>query len=209
MDERLFNPGAKVVSLDGRDVGVFETLSGKGSDAQLIVRLPDGNRTMMVPYSLIDVGESTDDLVVIQGAVGDLLEPGLGIDAHESRSIGLAAEEAIAHVHEADRGRVRIDKTVEIVPHEAAIDVGTDRVEVERVAVDQQVDAPPKVRQEGDTLVVPVVEEVLVVTKRYRIIEEVRVTRYRDIQTKTFREDLRREVVTVTEEDAEGNIIDR
>jgi uncharacterized protein (TIGR02271 family) len=138
-----------------------------------------------------------------------LLEPGLGIDARESRSIGLAAEEAIAHVHEADRGRVRIDKTVEIVPHEAAIDVGTDRVEVERVAVDQQVDAPPKVRQEGDTLVVPVVEEVLVVTKRYRIIEEVRVTRYRDIQTETFREDLRREVVTVTEEDAEGNIIDR
>jgi hypothetical protein len=209
MDERLFNPGARVVSLDGRDVGVFETLSGKGSDAQLIVRLPDGNRTMMVPYSLIDVGESTDDLVVIQGAVGDLLEPGLGIDAHKSRSIGLAAEEAIARVHEADRGRVRIDKTVEIVPHEAAIDVGTDRVEVERVAVDQQVDAPPKVRQEGDTLVVPVVEEVLVVTKRYRIIEEVRVTRYRDIQTETFREDLRREVVTVTEEDAEGKIIDR
>lgn len=209
MDERLFNPGARVVSLDGHDVGVFETLSGEGSDAQLIVRLPDGDRTMMVPYSLIDVERSTDDLVVIQGAVGDVLEPGLGTGEHESRSFGLAAEEAIAHIHEVDRGRIRIDKTVELVPHEAAVDVGTDRVEVERIPVNQETDAPPQVHQEGDTLVVPVVEEILVVTKRYRVIEEVRVTRYRDIDTETFHEELRREVVTVTEEDAEGNIIDR
>lgn len=209
MDERLFNPGARVVGLDGHEVGVFETLSGEGSEAQVIVRLPDGTRTMMVPYSLIDLDRSTDDFVVIQGAVGDVLEPGLGIDEHEARSFGLTAEEAIAHVHEVDRGRIRIDKTVELVPHEAAIDVGTDRVEVERIPVNQETDTPPQVRQEGDTLVVPVVEEVLVVTKRYRVIEEVRVTKYRDVETETFHEELKREVVTVTEEDAEGNIIDR
>jgi uncharacterized protein (TIGR02271 family) len=209
MNERLFNPGAQVVSLDGHDVGVVEQLAGEGSDAHLIVRLADGERTMMVPYNVIDADRSTENRVVIQGAVGDLLEPRMGIGEHEAQSFGLAAEEAIAHVHEVDRGRLLIDKTVEMVPHRANVDVGTDRVEVERVPVNQEVDAPPQIREEGDTLIVPVVEEVLVVTKRYRILEEVRVTKYRDVRTETFQEELRREVVTVTEEDAEGHVIDR
>jgi stress response protein YsnF len=209
MDERLFSTGARVVSLDGQDVGTVERLAGEGSDAHLIVRLVDGERTMMVPYEVIDTAQSTEDLVVIQGAVGDLLNPQIGIGEHDTQSFGLTAEEAIAHVHEVHRGRLLVDKTVELVPHEAKIDVGTDRVEIDRVPVDLQVDTPPAIRDEGDTLIVPVVEEVLVVTKRYRIIEEVRVTRHRDVRTETFREDLKREVVTVTEEDAEGNVVDR
>jgi uncharacterized protein (TIGR02271 family) len=209
MNERLFNTGAQVVSLDGHDVGLVEQLAGEGSDAHLIVKLADGERTMMVPYDVIDADLSTEDRVVIQGAVGDLLEPRMGAGEHVAQSFGLAAEEAIAHVHEVDRGRLIIDKTVEMVPHKADVDVGTDRVEVERIPVNQEVDSPPEIREEGDTLIVPVVEEVLVVTKRYRVLEEVRVTKYRDVRTETFREELKREVVTVTEEDSEGNVIDR
>jgi uncharacterized protein (TIGR02271 family) len=209
MNERLFNTGAPVVSLDGQEVGVVEQLSGQGADAQLIVRLADGERTLIVPYNVIDADQSTEDLVVIQGALGDLLEPRLETDEHQTESFGLAAEEAIAHVHEVDRGRLIIDKTVEMVPHRANVDVGTDRVEVERVPVNEELGTPPRIREEGDTLVVPVVEEVLVVTKRYRVIEEVRVTKHRDVRTETFEEDLKREVVRVTEQDAEGNVIDR
>ncbi|HLU36627.1 MAG TPA: DUF2382 domain-containing protein [Thermomicrobiales bacterium] len=209
MDERLFNTGARVVSLDGQEIGVVEELAGEGSDAHLVVRLSDGDRTMMVPYDVIDTAQSNEDHVVIQGAVGDLLAPPMAVDDHERQSFGLTAEEAIAHVHEVDRGRLLIDKHVEMVPHEAAIDVGTDRVEVDRIPVNEEVDTPPQIREEGDTLIVPVVEEVLVVTKRYRILEEVRVTKYRDVRTETFHEELKREVVTVTEEDPEGNPVDR
>lgn len=209
MDERLFNPGARVVSLDGQDVGTVESITGEGTDAQVIVRLTDGDRTMMVPYDVIDLDGSSEDRLVIQGAVGDLLDTRMDVGEHEKQTFALSAEEAIAHVHEVDRGRVLIDKTVEMVPHEAEVEVGTDRVEVERVAVDEEVDTPPEIRQDGDTLVVPVVEEVLVVTKRYRIVEEVRVTKHRDISTETFKEELKREVVTVTEEDIEGNVVDR
>lgn len=209
MDERIFNHGARVVSLDGHDVGTVEDLTGAGSDAKLVVRLADGDRTMLVPYDVIDLEGSTEDLVVIQGAVGNLLETQMDIDEHRTETFALTAEEAIAHVHEVDRGRVLIDKTVELVPHEAEVEVGNDRVDVERVPVDEEVDTPPQIRQEGATLIVPVVEEVLVVTKRYRIVEEVRVTKYRDVTTERFHEDLKREVVTVTEEDPEGNVIKR
>jgi stress response protein YsnF len=40
-------------------------------------------------------------------------------------------------------------------------------------------DAAPSTRYEGDTLVVPVLEEVLVVERRVRIKEEIRITRTR------------------------------
>lgn len=54
-----------------------------------------------------------------------------------------------------------------------------DDLEVERVACGQMVDAAalPIAHYDGDTLVVPVLEEVLVVEKRMRLKEEVRITR--------------------------------
>jgi hypothetical protein len=54
-----------------------------------------------------------------------------------------------------------------------------DEVGIERVAVNQIVDQPPANRQEGDILVIPVVEEILVVQKRYMIKEEIRINRSR------------------------------
>lgn len=103
-------------------------------------------------------------------------------------------------MREVEQGRAVIEKRVEVVPHVAKIDVGTDEVEVERVRLDQEVDTAPTVRQEGDTLIVPVIEEVLVVTKRYIVREEVRVTKRRVVREETLHEDLQREVVDVREE---------
>ncbi|MDO9708872.1 YsnF/AvaK domain-containing protein [Paracraurococcus lichenis] len=48
------------------------------------------------------------------------------------------------------------------------------RVEIERVAVDRPVDAVPPIREEADSLVIPVVEEVLVVERRLVLREEIR-----------------------------------
>ena len=72
------------------------------------------------------------------------------------------------------RKRVHEDEEVLDVP------VQTEAIEVERVPVGRWLDAPADVRHEGDTTVYPVVEEVLVVEKRLRLVEEVRVTRRQD-----------------------------
>ena len=71
-------------------------------------------------------------------------------------------------------GRVRVNKTVE--EREEIVDVPLldEQIEVERVRVDRLVDAAPPVRQEGDDLVVPLLEEVLVVEKRLLLKEEIR-----------------------------------
>ena len=81
-----------------------------------------------------------------------------------------------------DTGRgVRIHKTV--AEHPCHIDerLLRDDVEVSHVPVDRIVplDAAPATRYEGDTLVVPILEEVLVVERRVRIKEELRITRTR------------------------------
>ena len=83
-------------------------------------------------------------------------------------------------VVETGRG-VRIHKTVS----EQAVTIderlARDEVDVRHVPVDRIValEEAPATRYEGDTLVVPVLEEVLVVERRLRIKEELHITRVR------------------------------
>lgn len=92
----------------------------------------------------------------------------------------IVQEELLVKVRTVDTGRgVRVHKTVSEQAH--AIDQALlhDTVDVQRVAVDKIVPASeaPVARQEGDTLIVPILEEVLVVEKRVRIKEELHITR--------------------------------
>ncbi|CAH0198420.1 hypothetical protein SRABI118_01676 [Massilia sp. Bi118] len=105
-----------------------------------------------------------------------------GEDRQESLTIPVIREEVQVdkRVIDTDRG-VRIHKTV--AEHPCHIDerLLRDEVEVSHVPVDRIVplDAAPATRYEGETLVVPILEEVLVVERRVRIKEEVRITRTR------------------------------
>ena len=50
-----------------------------------------------------------------------------------------------------------------------------EEVEIERVPIGRPIDAVPEPRHEGDVLIIPVVEEELVVTKRLVLREELRI----------------------------------
>jgi stress response protein YsnF len=81
-----------------------------------------------------------------------------------------------------DTGRgVRIHKSVAEQPYQIDETLTHDELQISHVPVDRIValDQAPATRYEGDTLVVPVLEEVLVVERRLRIKEEVRITRIR------------------------------
>ena len=75
----------------------------------------------------------------------------------------------------------RVQVHVHTVTHEHPVDevLTHERVEVERVPVGRPVDAIPPDRQEGDTTVIPVVEEVVVVHRQLVLREELRVRRVR------------------------------
>lgn len=83
-------------------------------------------------------------------------------------------------VVETGRG-VRIHKTVSEQPVTIDERLMRDEMEVRHVPVDRIValEEAPATRYEGDTLVVPVLEEVLVVERRLRIKEELHITRVR------------------------------
>lgn len=74
-----------------------------------------------------------------------------------------------------ESGKVRISKR--IVEHEELVDVPIFReeVDVEHVSINQFVDTPPQVRQEGDTMIIPVVQEQIFYQKRLLLVEELHV----------------------------------
>ena len=79
-----------------------------------------------------------------------------------------------------DTGRgVRVHKTVIETPHVVEQSLQEDQLHIEHVTQDTWIDPDhlPVARQEGDTLIIPVIEEVLVVRTRLRLKEEVRITR--------------------------------
>jgi uncharacterized protein (TIGR02271 family) len=75
-----------------------------------------------------------------------------------------------------ETGRVRFTKVVR--EREDLIDEPLlhDEVTLERRAVNCVVEHPPAMRQEGDTLIIPIVEEILVVEKRLILKEELHIT---------------------------------
>ncbi|WP_040787394.1 DUF2382 domain-containing protein [Massilia niastensis] len=102
--------------------------------------------------------------------------------AQESLSIPVIEERLEVGTRIAETGRgVRIHKTVTEQPVTIDERLMRDEVEVRHVPVDRIVaaDQAPATRYEGDTLVVPVLEEVLVLERRLRIKEELHITRIR------------------------------
>jgi len=70
-------------------------------------------------------------------------------------------------------------------------------VAVERVVVDREVDTPPGIRSEGDVLIIPVVEQRLVVEKRWVVTEELHVRRREHVEVVEIPVELRSTQVSV------------
>ena len=73
-----------------------------------------------------------------------------------------------------------------------------EHVEIERVAIGKQVDKAPAVREEGDTLIIPILEEIVVVERRLLLKEEVRVRRIRERQPYQERVVIRKQEAVIT-----------
>jgi uncharacterized protein (TIGR02271 family) len=94
---------------------------------------------------------------------------------NERLVIPIIQEEITVEKQVIETGKVRISKRVS--EHEELVDVPLFReeVSVERVPINLIVEARPPVRQEGDTMIIPVVQEQIVVQKKLVLVEELRV----------------------------------
>jgi uncharacterized protein (TIGR02271 family) len=103
-------------------------------------------------------------------------KPGTG----ESQTVIPVIEETVEVGREVvDTGRgVRVHKHVTEREEQVDPPLTQDELIIERVPIDRLVTGPePTQHLEGDTLIIPVLEEVLVLEKRVRVKEEVRITR--------------------------------
>lgn len=120
----------------------------------------------------------------------------------EEKVVPVVEETAVVYKERFVTDQVRLHKRVQETREALDIPVQTETLDVERVPVGRFVDAPPEIRTEGSTTVYPVVEEVLVVEKRLRLVEEVRVTRRRSTRHVREQVTLRHEKITVEREPA-------
>jgi uncharacterized protein (TIGR02271 family) len=92
-------------------------------------------------------------------------------------------------------GVVTVEKRVRTEPVHLEEVLSHEELDVQRVAVDKFVDEAPQPYADGDTWVLPIVEEVLVVERRLRVREELRITRR--VASRTEVQDLERRIEEV------------
>jgi uncharacterized protein (TIGR02271 family) len=126
--------------------------------------------------------------------------------AQESASsrtvIPVVAEELELGKRAVSTGGVRIQRHVLEQEEEIDMPLLSEHVQVRRVLLDREVEGPLPIREEGDTLIIPVVEEVLIISRRFRLKEEVHVR-------KLTRREQHRERITVRRQEAEIQEFDR
>jgi uncharacterized protein (TIGR02271 family) len=105
------------------------------------------------------------------------------------------------HVEDLSIERREVKRDVRVHIHTSSRDqlidepVMHETVEIEHVAIGRPIDAIPPVREEGDTTVIPVVEEIVVVERRLVLKEEIRLRRVRTTER-------HRETVTLRDQQA-------
>ena len=110
-------------------------------------------------------------------------------------SIPLHTEQLTIQTRQTVTGVVRVSLQTHTRDQTIDENLASERVEVERVAIGRAVDSVPAVREEGDTTIIPVVEEIVVTEKRLILKEEIRLTKVRT--SKPYRE-----TVTLREQQA-------
>ncbi len=96
----------------------------------------------------------------------------------DMQTIQLLEETLLVAKRTVERGRVRVSVLTETEQHQVRETLRSSRVEVAHVAVGTWLEAGeamPQPRTENDVLIVPIVEEMLVMEKRLVVVEEMHI----------------------------------
>jgi uncharacterized protein (TIGR02271 family) len=116
-------------------------------------------------------------------------------------------EELHADAVPVQTGGVRVTKHIEGHDEIVEQELRKGRVEIKRVKTDRVVDGPQPVQRLGNTLVVPVVSEVLHVEKRWVVTEEIHLTQIEERETMQETVRVNREQAEIERFDKAGNVV--
>lgn len=169
-----------VVDRQGRQAtGFVPPTAANGKDAEwVLVQFAIGQELWVPAQTLSARGDGIYflDLETADGQTNhdDGARPPQEID-DETVIVPVVEEQMNVEKRLVAKGGVRVRKVVH--EHQQTIDelLRQQSVDVERITIDRFVDGPLENRYEDDTLIVPVVEEQLIVEKRFLLKEEVRI----------------------------------
>lgn len=95
----------------------------------------------------------------------------------DNPKLNLLAEELNVGKEAVETGRVRVSKQTHMREVAVDEDLLRESAEIETVPIGRQIFEMPSVRCEGETIIVPIVEEILHTERRLILKEEVRITR--------------------------------
>jgi uncharacterized protein (TIGR02271 family) len=121
----------------------------------------------------------------------------------EVAAIPLVEERLSIEKRQVEAGRLRVRISVTEHEERVPVELNHDEVEVERVPRNVPLSELPGVRLEGNTTIIPVVEEVVVVEKRLMLVEEIHVRRKSTLRTEEVPVMLRSEEAAI-ERDGDG-----
>jgi len=148
---------------------------------QVLVRLEDG-RQAMVPAA--ELQRERDGSLYLPFSFSELTQAAQGArrgvgarDEGGAVVVPIVAEQLEVQKRKVEAGGVRIRKTVS--EREEVVDepLMREEVQVRRVPVNRVVEGPVPVRHVGNTMIVSLLEEVLVVEKRLMLKEELHITK--------------------------------
>jgi uncharacterized protein (TIGR02271 family) len=182
----------RLVSKDGRR-GVVDFRDDEAGMAHLTL---DSGTQVWVPAGLL---EHRDDhyFLPVDLAQTTAISAPISDEKQTVLVVPLAQEELKVDWRKTETGRVRVKK--EVFSHEEIVDEPTfkEEVHVVRVPVNKVLESPVAARHEDGTLIIPIMEEVLVVEKRLMLKEEVRVSKRRREERNPLQVTLRNEEASV------------
>ncbi len=123
---------------------------------------------------------------------------------NQSAAIPIIEEQIHIDKQLVEKGVVRLSKKVYQENVEVDVPLIHEEHDINRVPVNQYIDAPPAVRYEGETMIIPVLREEVVVQKRLVLVEELHITK-KLVQTQSHQQVTLRKEEVVVDRDQTGN----
>jgi uncharacterized protein (TIGR02271 family) len=169
-----------------------------GQASQALIRLENGQTLVAAEEDLHPQADGSYYLPISLAQQDQGQAPPAASTREPVLIVPVVAEELHVGKRQVETGRARITKKV--TEHEEVVDdaLMREEVEIEHIPVHKVWEGEaPTVRYEGDTLVIPLLEEVLVVAKKLMLKEEVRISKRQTLVHEPQRVTLRSEEVTV------------
>jgi uncharacterized protein (TIGR02271 family) len=116
----------------------------------------------------------------------------------DNSRLTLLAEDLTVGKEAVETGRVRVSKQTHVRHVDVDETLARENAEIETIPIGRQIFEMPPIRQEGDTTIVPIVEEVLHTERRLILKEEIRITRRKTTELFHDRVTLRYQEAVIT-----------